>query len=818
MSEDINTQEQQDQLFSLRELWSMCLSRWMWFVGSVGLCLLVAVIYILKTPPVFTRQTSIMVKEEVKGKGITADVSQQFSDLGFINSRVNVYNEIVNFSTPDLMVEVVKRLHLETNYKMAGGLFKTGHRLYDRTLYGSSLPINVEFLDMGNNDGASFTVHADKDGQFVLKKLKKGKNSFKGNVVVTPGDTVETAIGRLILTKTANFNEEKGLDEDILVSRSGYYATTRSYLSRLGVALNDKESTVINISLNDVNTQRAVDVLNMMINVYNENWIKDKNQITNSTNEFIAERLQVIEAELGDVDSSISDFKSRNRMPSVQMAASMDMQLSVQASQQITDANNQISIARYLLSFIRDSKGKLLPANAGINEGSITSLINDYNTTLLQRNRLVESSSEENYLVKDLDRQLESMQSVIVSSIDNYIVAMNTQLKSYQSTQNMLDQRVVSNPQQAGHLLSDERQQKVKEALYLFLLQKREENELSQAFTAYNTRVVTMPGGGNSPIAPRKMMILLVALIMGLGMPLALIYFLSITNTTVRGRQDLDKMSAPFVGELPATFARKSHLWDHLIPSRSRRDNPEDRKIVVKARSRDVINEAFRVVRTNLEFMRGRAEVSTVVMFTSMNPGSGKTFISSNLSTAFAIKGKKVIAIDLDLRKKSLSAFAGNPKKGVSDYLAGKVDDFAPLVIHNIEGSGLDILPVGTLPPNPSELLSDPRLETLISSLRKSYDYIFLDCPPVEIVTDADIINRFADITIFVIRAGVLDRAMLPEINKFYLNHKYQNMAILLNGTDGGSRYGYRYGYKYGYSYGGKYGNYYGNEKEAEQA
>ena len=490
--------------------------------------------------------------------------------------------------------------------------------------------------------------------------------------------------------------------EDLLVSRGGYYGTARAYLSRLTVALADKNATVINLTMNDVNTQRAVDVLNMLVNVYNEQWIKDKNLITTSTNEFIAERLRVIEKELGNVDSSISDFKSRNRMPDLSAAASMDMQLSVQASQQITEINNQISIARYILTYIRDSRGKLLPANTGLKETNIANVINQYNTALLQRNRLVESSSEENYLVKDLDQQLASMSAVIISSIENFITSQNMLLQSYQDTQSMLDARVVSNPQQAGQLLSDERQQKVKEALYLFLLQKREENELSQAFTAYNNRVVSMPGGGSQPISPKRMMILLVALVFGFGLPLGLIYMLEITNTTVRGRQDLENMTAPFVGEIPAAFARKQHLWDHLIPWVSRKEDPSDRKIVVKPHSRNVINEAFRVVRTNLEFMRGQEEgKGGVFMLTSVNPGSGKTFISSNLSTAFAIKKKKVIAVDLDLRKKSLSVFAGSPKKGVSNYLAGKEPDFHPLIVKNIEGSGLDILPVGTLPPTP---------------------------------------------------------------------------------------------------------------------
>ena len=807
MSQENNTGfEQEEQALSIRELWSMCVARWPWFVGSILLCLLIATFYILKTPPVFSRQASILIKEDPKKSNSIGDVSAEFANMGLGMSRLNVNNEIISFSSPDLMTEVVKRLHLETNYAFNGGFFTPGHRLYKRTLYGSTLPMQVEFLDLGNSDVVSFVVVPQEDSLLTLKDFRIKKEKFKDKVTAAPGDTVQTVAGRVILRPNPYFNGE--WDEDLLISRGSYYGTARRYLSHLAVTLADKNATVINLTLNDVNTQRAVDVLNMLVNVYNEQWIMDKNLITTSTNDFIAERLRVIEKELGNVDSSISDFKSRNRMPDLSAAASMDMQLSVKASQQITEVNNQISIARYLLAYIRDSKGKLLPANTGLNDSNVSSAINNYNATLLQRNRLAENSSEENYLVKDLDQQLASMSTMIVSSIENFITAQNMLLQSYQTTQSMLDARVVSNPQQAGQLLSDERQQKVKESLYLFLLQKREENELSQAFTAHNNRVITRPGGGSAPISPKRMMILLVALVLGFGIPFGLIYLLEITNTTVRGRKDLENMSAPFVGEIPAMFARKRHLWDHLIPRISRKDDPSDRKIVVKPHSRDIINEAFRVIRTNLEFMRGSESNGSVFMLTSVNPGSGKTFISSNLSTAFAIKKKKVIAVDLDLRKKSLSVFAGSPKKGVSNYLAGKEADFHTLIVKNIEGSGLDILPVGTLPPNPSELLSDPKLESMISQLKKEYEYVFLDCPPVEIVTDADIINRFVDTTLFVIRAGVLDRAMIPEIDKYYKQGKYKNMCIILNGTDGGGRYGYRYGYKYGYRYGNSYGHY----------
>jgi capsular exopolysaccharide synthesis family protein len=300
-------------------------------------------------------------------------------------------------------------------------------------------------------------------------------------------------------------------------------------------------------------------------------------------------------------------------------------------------------------------------------------------------------------------------------------------------------------------------------------------------------------------------MIYLVALLIGLALPFAWFYLKEVLDTTVRGRKDLENLSAPFLGELPSIYQRKS-IFDRVRIT----DRPEDRKIVVKPHCRDVINEAFRVVRTNLEFMQGKDEGCKVLMVTSFNVGTGKTFVAANLATALAIKGRKVAVVDLDLRKRSLSILAGQTEQGVTDYLGGRCDDWASLLIHGLDGHPVDVLPVGATPPNPAELLAESHLAELIAQMRPEYDYILLDCPPIEIVTDADLIAPLADTTLFIVRAGLLERSMLPQIDKYYTARKYNNMAILLNGTESDGRFGYKYGYKYGY---GKYGSY-----EAETA
>ncbi|MDE5702210.1 MAG: polysaccharide biosynthesis tyrosine autokinase, partial [Bacteroides sp.] len=393
--------------------------------------------------------------------------------------------------------------------------------------------------------------------------------------------------------------------------------------------------------------------------------------------------------------------------------------------------------------------------------------ISEYNNQLMERNSLVSHSSVKNPLVKEMDASLQALRSALVTSIDNQLVALNAQIKSQQNYSGQVTSQIASNPNQAKYLLSVERQQKVKESLYLYLLQKREENELSQAFTAYNTRIITMPGGSMIPTAPVKKNILLMAFALGLLIPVVVIFMMENMNTVVRGRKDLEHLTIPFVGEIQLSFRKKKKF--------SRQPQEKECVVAVKEKSRNVINEAFRVVRTNLEFMQDKESESYVIMLTSANPDSGKTFISFNLAASLGIKGKRVLAIDLDLRKGSLSQYAGSPKKGISDYLAGDVKDIKEIIVRPSEDARLEIIPVGTIPPNPTELLFSERLNQSIAKLRKEYDYIFIDCPPVEIVADATIISQLVDMTLFIIRAGLLDRSMLPEIERFYTDKKYKN-------------------------------------------
>ena len=779
---------QQDDFLRIQDLLYLCLARWKWFVLSLMVTIGVATVYLLRTPAVYTRTASVLIKEDSKGKSVSSDL-ESFSEFGLFQSGTNVNNELITFQSPALMTEVVKRLRLDMNYFVPG-------KFHRQVAYGLTLPVDVTINDLPENESAGFTLKIQPDGTLYLSDfIRNGTDLDEKDVKGSLLDSITTPLGKIIIHTTPNY--VKGEAYTLYVGKSSLYNAVNSCSSNLSVSLNSEKASVIDLSFKDNSTQRAEDVLSMLISVYNENWVKDKNQIAVSTSMFINERLGVIERELGNVDEDISSYKSEHLLPDVQAASSMYMAQSSEANAQILSLNNQLYMTRYIRNYLANdaNRTQLLPANSGIESANIESQIAEYNKQLLQRNSLVANSSTENPLVVDMDQALASMRGAIIRSIDNQIVTLNSQIKSLRQTEQQTTSRIAANPTQAKYLLSVERQQKVKEALYLFLLQKREENELSQAFTAYNTRIVTPPHGSMLPTSPVHKNIFMVAFALGLLIPVVIIFMRENMNTRVRGRKDLENLTIPFIGEIPLFTRKKKGILG--------KKPQEVKAVVVKEGNRDIINEAFRVLRTNLEFMTGKDKTSNVIIMTSFNPGSGKSFLTMNIAMSLAIKGKKVLVIDGDLRHASASSYIDSPDKGLSDYLGGRIDNLDEIIVPDPKHKSMDILPVGTIPPNPTELLFDERLKQTIDTVREQYDYVLIDCPPVELVADTQIIEKLADRTIFVVRAGLLERSMLSELEKIYDEKKYKKMSLILNGTEGsGGRYGYCYGYRYGYHYG----------------
>ena len=783
----------------------LCLRHWPWFVLSLFLCLGAATLYLLATPKTYTRTMSVLVKSGGTNK---TEEMKVFEELGVGNLTTEISDEVVAIHSPAAIYDMVKRLHLDINYYR--------HSFFrDEPLYAETLPVEVEFHELDDNTTAGFTLALREDGTALLSDVTLRGVPVEKDCRVTIGKKCKTPFGAITVKPTLYY--KKGMKTEILVKRIGYLAAAQRYGALVTAELQAKTKNIIDIICVDNSIPRAENILKTIVNIYNENWVQNRNQISVSTNEFIKERLAVIEDELGDVDQNIAGYKSAHAMPDVAAVAAQAMGEQTAADQQRQAISNQLYMVRYVRNYVSDpSRTKqLLPASSGIGNAAVEAQIAAYNEKLLERNNLVANSSEKNPLVSDIDAALGNLKSAIINSLDNTQITLMSQLSSVQAVQGQAISKLTANPQQANHLLSIERQQKVKESLYLFLLQKREENELSQAFTAYNTRIIADPWGSNAPTSPKRNMILLIALAIALALPAAFFILRENMNTKVRGRKDLENLTIPYVGELP--------MWK---PQKDEECTDEGYRFVVRQHSRDITNEAFRVVRTNLEFMTNTEQKCKVIMLTSFNPGSGKTFICGNLGASFAIRNSRVICIDLDLRRGSLSEFVGSPKHGLTSYLSGHVGDYRSLIVHQtlgekkegddeVQTQTLDFLPMGKIPPNPTELLYSPKLKPMLDDLRQHYDYIFVDCPPVEIVADATIISREADVTLFVVRAGLLERAMLPELQKNYEEKKYNNMALLLNGTDAEHHYGYhRYGYGYG-RYGKGYGyGYYGSSKK----
>ena len=787
------------------------ISHWYWFVISIIIMMSAAYFVIRSTRPQYTRTASILIKDATKGQSLAMDASG-FANVGIFGTNTDLNNEIYQLQSPAIMHEVVKRLNLQQHYDVQG-------MFHAETLYGNNLPIRVELLDVTDEVITCFFVDIDKQRHLRLFNFLRNNTEFKAiEIEGEMGDTIVTPIGRIYVEPSRFYYTP---DRTIEVYHELLQSTITSYQERLTVSTARDNSTIINLTLIDYQPQRAEEVLSTIIAIYKENWIHDRNQVAISTNQFITERIAVIERELQDVESNISSYKSKHLiLGDAESSAGTFLGEVNSAAIHLADLDKQLYMAHNVRNYLNDEANKyqLLPALSGMDGANISSSIKEYNTAILRRNSLVSASSLQNPLVKDLDDELDVLRSSLLSSMDNFIESLRVEISITEKHLHQSTDKVAASPNQAQYLLSIERQQKVKESLYLFLLQKREENELSQAFTAYNSRVVTPPSGPSAPTSPVQRNIYLIFLLIAFVVPAAILFLEELLNNTIRGRKDLENISIPFLGEIPLakqkrTFREKVRmLLMRYVPYRLRpkRDKIEDKTlhILVKDKSRDVINEAFRVIRTNLEFMAAADEGGRVIMLTSFNPNSGKTFIACNLALSLAIKNKRVLVIDMDMRKTSLSAMVNKPKEGLSLILGGYRNDYQSLIQTSTFNEQLKILPVGTIPPNPTELLYSPILSKMLNELRKEYDYIFLDCPPMEIVADATIISPLADMSIFVIRAELLEREALPELEKYYTEERLKKMSLILNGTtDAFSRYGYhRYGSRYGYGYGHRYG------------
>ncbi len=778
----MNTNSQEN--WTLRDIWEILLDNIWIYIIACTVTLSIAAAYIVVTPPKYERTATILIKDSEQDA-----MSQNFQDIGLFNTNSNIGNEIRILSSKAIMTEVVERLGLESVYKQK----KRGLRWVD--LYNWS-PFKVTGDVSMQHKTFSFDIHFISGSEYEISNLVVEGNSIElpQHNRGTVGKAFSTPYGSFVVEATSLLTEES-IGEDFIFKKGSNADITSSCISRLKVVASGGESSIINLTFIDERLERADNILNTIIEVYSENWIKDKNEINLNTSQFINSRLTIIEQELEGVDGDIAKFKSDELITDISSAANIQLNSTVQNSAEQRTINSRLTMAKYIQEQLEDAteSDRLLPANAGIENSAIESQIGRYNELLLQRNILLANSSESNPVVADITTNIRSVKEIINTSISDYTNTLNIQLENLQRQERLNKAKLSSTPNQAKELLGIERQQMIKEQLFLYLLQKREENELSQAFSAYNTKIISYADGSRSPKEPKKSMIIMFALAIGLILPSLFIIIKESFDTLIKNKGDIEGLNIPYIGSIPAIKAHKN---------KSERTSSIS---FVSGNNRSVESEAFRVIRTNLDFMiEDRKSSAQIIQTISLVPNSGKSFTTANLALSMALKDSRVLIIDGDLRKKTLSRYvSGDKALGLSDYLSGKSDNLDKLILKEHNSANLDILPVGTVPPNPSELLLKPRFEEVIKSLSSRYDYIFIDCPPVEIVPDAAIIGKYCDSSIFVIRAESLDKRLLPEIEKIYQSKKYNKMSILLNGVNAKSKkYGYAYGYAYSYGYG----------------
>ena len=759
-----NSSNKNDQGLNIVDLFMYLASQWKWFLLSILICGGIAWYNYARAPLVYFRSATVIIKDP-SNKASTSGLDR-FDN--FIN-KVNVANEILQFRSKKLMREVVQRVHADVSYQIKDGL--RSNELYNES------PVLVSLPDALPEQSFSFTMTL-KDAKTVTLSDFSGIEA-KPSYEVALNDTMAIIEGMNVVVTATNYLRDSWLNTPIRVQKLPVESMVNYYKNALGIQQEEEEASILTLALKDSSPARAEDVLNTLITVYNEEAIKEKNQVAVNTANFINERLIIIERELGNVESNLESFKQRNQIVDIASSAGMYMTESQKYNADAMELETQLRLANFIKDYLTDpgKETDLIPSNTGISDMNIENQISLYNAAKLKRDHLIDDSSVNNPVVQELNNSLRAMKQSIIRAVDNMIVSLNVKRNDAQNREMRAQDRVTAIPTKERQMLSIERQQKIKEALYLFLLNKREENALSQAMADNNARVIDGAEGSNAPISPNRNRILLLGLLVGIALPGAVCLAILFMDTRVHGRKDIEGVtSVPYLGEIPLD---KEAMKDH-----------RKKVMAVKEQGDDIVSEAFRILRTNMAFLSKKDKPAQVITFTSFNIGAGKTFIARNLSMSLAYMKKRVVMVDLDIRKGTLSRHFGHYHVGVTNYLSDntvKVDD----IIQHQEG--FDLIPAGILAPNPAELLMDNRLDELMNELRTG------------LIADATIANRIADLTIFVVRAGKLDRRQLPDIEKLYQEKKLKNMALVLNGANPERHgYGYSYGYGYGYGYGTK--------------
>lgn len=784
-------EQEETSSINFQTIYTAVILHWKWFVLSLIICMGCAMIYLRYKTPVYQAYAKLLIKDDdSRGRGEKSGVLTT-SNLGIMSNSTGIDNEMEILSSLSIAQQAVRDLKLYVNYSLEGKV--KDHLIYNSEPISVDLdPSHLEKLNYPisleiNRKGSSYTV----TGEYLNPKTGV-TNSIEKTITSFP-TRIDTKTGIITLQSNGDrglLPEGRALKVTILSPKS----VAAKYAGSLSVSQTSKTTTIAELVLKDESPQRAVDYLRQLAICYNRQANEDKNEIAVRTEEFINGRLEKINAELGSTEGSLEEYKKRNNMVELKMNAAQAVQNQDVYSQKLAEANTQMALLNSISEYLNDPSNKYqtLPSNVGLSDASATSLIDKYNDIVITRNRLLRSASESSPTVTPLTAQLDDLTSSIKRAMIQARKSMEIERNNIANMYGRYASQTNATPEQERILTQIGRQQDVKSGLYLMLLQKREENSISLAATADKGKLIDDPQYMGK-VSPKSSMIMLIALILGLAIPAGVIFIVNFMRYKIEGHDDVAKLTS-----LPI-------IADVAIASETAKTKAD---IVVHENQNNQMEEVFRSLRTNLQFIM--AENEKVVLFTSSTSGEGKTFTAANLAVSFALLDKKVVLVGLDIRKPRLAELfeINDHQHGITNLLT-QPDPTAADVKKQILKSGisnnLDILMAGPIPPNPAELVARKSLDQVIDILKETYDYVLIDSAPVGLVTDTLQIGRVANATVFLCRADYTPKEAFGYINDLAKEKKLPNMCVVINGIDMSKK---KYGYYYGYGRYGKYGRY----------
>ncbi|WP_289752915.1 GumC family protein [Bacteroides acidifaciens] len=783
-----NRVEQPEEQVNIQEILFRYLIHWPWFVVSVIICIACAWGYLRLATPVYNISATVLIKDDKKGGG--ASMSSELEKMGldgFVSSSNNVDNEIEVLKSKSLAREVVNNLGLFVTYKDEDEF--PSRELYRTSPVVASLtPQEAEKLSAPMEVEMTLFPHGGMDALITVKD-KEYRKHFEKLPAVFPTDEGTVAFFESKDTLAVNQVKEGSKERHIKAFINRPFSVAKGYANSLSIAPTSKTTSVVVVSLKNTNIRRGRDYINKLLEMYNINANNDKNEVAQKTAEFIDERIGIISMELGSTEQDLENFKRSAGITDLSSEAQIALTGNAEYEKKRVENQTQINLVMDLQRYMKGNEYEVLPSNIGLQDAASAGAIDRYNQMLVERERLLRTSTENNPAIINLDTSIRAMRTNVQATLDATLKGLQITKEDLAREAGRYSRRINDAPTQERQFVSIARQQEIKAGLYLMLLQKREENAITLAATANNAKIIDEALADDSPVSPKRMMIYLVSLVLGVGIPVGIIYLIGLTKFKIEGRADVEKLTLlPVVGDIP--------LADEKAGS-----------IAVFENKNNLMSETFRNVRTNLQFMLEQGK--NVILVTSTISGEGKSFVSANLAISLSLLGKKVVIVGLDIRKPGLNKVFNIPKKehGITQFLTNPTINLMDLVQSSDINKNLFILPGGTVPPNPTELLARDGLEKAVETLKQNFDYVILDTAPVGLVTDTLLIGRVADLSVYVCRADYTRKAEFTLINELAENDKLPNLCIVINGIDLNRR---KYGYYYGY---GKYGKYYGYGK-----